>query len=120
MEKRCGWRQSTRPHFPGTGFPNSGSPGIDKRHYEHYLRIDKETPWRVWLLFLHEGGQAKDSPAGSPDGLYGEEIWKLAHTINHASDRWGKSGMVYWSVKALKKLAQINELGDVSVGSRGG
>ena len=43
--------------------------GIDKRHYEHYLRVAEESGWPVWLLFLHEGMQAKDSPANSPSGL---------------------------------------------------
>ena len=30
--------------------------GIDKIHYEHYLKVFNETPWKVWLLFLQEGG----------------------------------------------------------------
>jgi len=47
---------------------------------------------------------AKDSPI-SPSGLFGNEINKLEKTINHSSDLWGKSGMVYWNKEDLVKLA---------------
>lgn len=81
--------------------------GIDKRHYEHYLRVAEESGWPVWLLFLHEGGQAKDSPATSPSGLYGGNLAYLSQNINHTSDKWGRHGMVYWAERTLKKLADL-------------
>jgi len=83
--------------------------GVDLRHYEHYLRIAMVSPWPVWLLFLHEGGQAKDSPSESPSGLFGNEILFLKAHENHRSDKWGKWGMVYWDVASLKKLASLNQ-----------
>lgn len=82
--------------------------GIDERHYEHYLRVDRETPWRVWLLFLHEGGQAKDSEP-SPSGLFGNTLRRLSQTVNHRSDKWA-AGMVYWAIDSLKKLADMEGL----------
>ncbi len=84
--------------------------GIDLRHYEHYLRVAMKTPWPVWLLFLHEGGQAKDSPAESPAGLFGNELLFLSAHENHRSDKWGRSGMVYWAEASLKKLAGLELL----------
>ena len=34
--------------------------GVDLKHYADYCRVDDESPWPVWLLFLHEGGQARE------------------------------------------------------------
>src|SRR3972149_6947123 len=71
--------------------------GIDLRHYEDYLRVEEITPWPVWLLFLQEGGQTKDSPVDSPAGLFGNGLHFLRQNENHRSGKWGKSGMVYWA-----------------------
>lgn len=83
--------------------------GIDLRHYEDYRRVDRESPWRVWILFLHEGGQAKDSPPDSPSGLFGNALANLVNLENHRSDRWAH-GMVYWAVSSLCKLAEYGEI----------
>lgn len=79
--------------------------GIDLRHYEEYQRIERVSPWPVWLLFLHDGGQAKDSPEESPAGLYGNALSVLTGCENHRSQNWGKSGMVYWWIEKLIRLA---------------
>lgn len=84
--------------------------GIDLRHYEHYCIVDDQTPWPVWLLFLHEGGQAKDSPADSPSGLFGERLSKLRLCENHRHENWGRDGMVYWAVESLMKLAELRDM----------
>jgi hypothetical protein len=84
--------------------------GIDLRHYQDYLEIDTYSPFPVWLLFLHDGGQAKDSPPNSPAGLFGGQIRKLKDAENHRSEKWGKSGMVYWSSTTLVKLAELWEI----------
>ena len=79
--------------------------GIDLRHYEDYCRIEDETPWPVWLLFLHEGGQAKDSPPDSPEGLFGGRLAYLRRHEHHRHSNWGSSGMVYWALGSLKRIA---------------
>jgi len=84
--------------------------GIDLRHYADYCEIDDSTPWPVWLLFLHEGGQAKDSPPNSPAGLFGETLSKLRLCENHRHENWGTSGMVYWARESLRHLAPLAEL----------
>jgi len=84
--------------------------GIDLRHYGHYLEVDDKTPWPVWLLFLHENGQAKDSPPGCPTGLFGEALQKLRKCENHRSDKYGKDGMVYWACESLRKLAELQDV----------
>lgn len=71
--------------------------GIDRRHYRDYLQVAKLTHRPVWLLFLHEGGQAKDSPPNSPAGLFGNELSVLEKNIHHEHWNWGTSGMVYWA-----------------------
>jgi len=78
--------------------------GIDLHHYRQYLEVMRLTEWPVWLMFLHRSGAAKDSPPG-PTGLFGNDLAYLAEHENHRSDRWGRSGMVYWAVDHLKKLA---------------
>lgn len=84
--------------------------GIDLHHYEHYLRVDQESPWPVWLMFLHEGGQAKDSPPNSPSGLFANSIRVLAECENHRHDAWGNGGMVYWAHDKLILLAPLAEV----------
>lgn len=78
--------------------------GIDIRHYEDYFLLQDRTRWPVWLLFKHDGGQAKDSPPDSPRGLFGNNLKKLAMCENHRHLNWGKSGMVYWAVSNLIRL----------------
>lgn len=83
--------------------------GIDLRHYADYLAVDDESPWPVWLLFLHEGGQAKDSPP-SPDGLFGNPLSLLRECESHRHENWGKTGMVYWAIDSLRKVATLDEV----------
>lgn len=84
--------------------------GIDLHHYKDYCTVDADTPWPVWLLFLHEAGQAKDSPAGSPTGLFGNSIAVLRCCENHRHENWGRHGMVYWAVASLKLIAELRDI----------
>ena len=81
--------------------------GIDLRHYGDYLKVDDDSPWPVWLLFLHAGGQAKDSPPDSPSGLFGERLEYLRQHENHRHENCGRSGMVYWAHETLKHLGAV-------------
>lgn len=78
--------------------------GIDLHHYRQYQKIMTLVDWPVWLLFLHQGGQAKDS-LPSPSGLFGNELDYLTKHVNHRHSNHGKSGMVYWAINHLQKLA---------------
>lgn len=82
--------------------------GIDLRHYHDYCIIADSTPWPVWLLFLHRGGVAKDSPP-SPSGLYGCPIDYLKRHESHRSDKWA-NGMVYWNIKNLRCIAGLSDV----------
>lgn len=84
--------------------------GIDLRHYTDYCRVADCAPWPVWLLFLHEGGQAKDSPPDSPAGLFGNTLDHLRQHENHRHENWGSGGMVYWGIDELKKMAELSEV----------
>ncbi len=92
--------------------------GIDLHHYEDYLRVGLDTDLPVWLLFLHEGGPAKDSPATSPSGLWGNEIFVLRDNENHRHSNWGKTGMVYWAREddggALRFIAPLEEIAEAT------
>lgn len=72
--------------------------GIDLHHYQQYIKVQCLSEVSVWLLFLHKGGQAKDSPP-SPAGLFGNSLRILALNENHrcSPDKYGKGGMVYWT-----------------------
>ena len=84
--------------------------GIDLKHYLDYCEIDAFSPFPVWLFFLHEGGQAKDSPEISPSGLFGNTLEYLKENENHRHENWGNSGMVYWSIDKLKKMAELKNV----------
>jgi len=84
--------------------------GIDLRHYIDYCEVDDRSPFPVWLMFLHRGGQAKDSPANSPTGLFAGALKHLRMHENHRHSGWGNSGMVYWSVDTLQKIATLDEV----------
>ena len=84
--------------------------GIDLRHYHDYLEIMEDTPWKVWLLFLQEGGQAKDSPPNSPAGLFGNDLAFLSKHESHQHENGGTDGMVYWANQALIRLAPLDAL----------
>lgn len=87
--------------------------GIDLHHYYQYQEVAKIVNWPVWLLFLHRGGQAKDSPI-SPSGLYGGSLEYLKKHENHRHKNHGKLGMVYWAIEnpinnihGVKKIDEI-------------
>jgi len=87
--------------------------GIDIRHYRHYIQVAYHTKLPVWIMFLHEYGQAKNSPP-SPGGLFGNTIHKLMQNEHHRSDKYGTSGMVYWAREvdggALKEIATYQQV----------
>jgi len=84
--------------------------GIDLKHYGDYCSLQKLSPFPVWLLFLHLGGQAKDSPAQSPAGLFGGELGYLQKHEHHRHRNWGIGGMVYWAHKTLREIANLEEV----------
>ncbi|MDA1178788.1 MAG: hypothetical protein O2931_08340 [Planctomycetota bacterium] len=86
--------------------------GIDKRHWLDYRRVNIETPFETWILFLHKDGTAKDTPLGmtSPTGLFGNKISVLESNVHHESDDWGHSGMVYWTRETLRLICPIEKL----------
>ena len=87
--------------------------GIDRRHWLHYLEVERTTPFPVWLFFLHRpGGEAVDTPEGmrSPSGLFANTIAILKDCVDHEHMNHGPSGMVYWRESKLRKLAEYLEL----------
>ena len=84
--------------------------GIELRHYEDYLKVQSVSPWPIWLLFLQFDGQAKDSPAGCPSGLFGHNIAYLSQHENHRHVNGGNGGMVYWASDTLRHIAELEEV----------
>lgn len=82
--------------------------GIDLNHYFDYCEVEELTPFPVWLLFLHKGGKAKDSPDTSPAGLFGNDLKTLQKNEHHRHSNWGKHGMVYWRIESLKKISDYD------------
>ena len=81
--------------------------GIDLKHYADYCQVADLSQWLCMLMFLHRGGQAKDSPP-SPSGLYGQDINILRKNESHRSDKWGNGGMVYWDIKTLVRYGDLS------------
>jgi hypothetical protein len=90
--------------------------GIDIRHYEDYLKVAEQSPWEVWLLFLHQSGTPSEidiphgCPARCPVGLFGNTLMHLSRHENHRHRNWGRSGMVYWAKDEMKLLASLDEI----------
>ncbi len=89
--------------------------GIDLRHYQDYLKVQKFTKWPVWLLFLQREATITNAPPGvkpCPTGLYGCPI-----TQPYSDDGWhwsyGKRcDMVYWGIDDLKFMAPLQAVLD--------
>jgi hypothetical protein len=81
--------------------------GIDQKHYNDYIKVALISPWPVWLLFLHENANTAEGPGNCPTGLFGQELLWLADHESHRSDKWGKSGMVYWAHATLRPLCSL-------------
>lgn len=84
--------------------------GIDIRHYEDYQRVEAQSPWPVWLLFLHREGYTAEPPHNCPVGLFGGDLPYLVKHENHRHGNWGSGGMVYWARETLKKIARLTEM----------
>ena len=86
--------------------------GVDLRHYGEYQEVAQKTELPVWLMFYHPQSQPSESdlafgsPESCPTGLFGNDLAKLTKTENHRSNKHGKSGMVYWSVKKLRRFGE--------------
>lgn len=89
--------------------------GIDTHHFGQYLKIRELLQYPIYLMFLQQGGHAKDSPETSPSGLYGDEIMKLSKCVNHTyqgKNNYGKGGMTYWGIGNLTKYATLDEVAE--------
>jgi hypothetical protein len=84
--------------------------GIDKHCWNDYLALAKLHPIPVWLFFLHEREETPEGDGHSPTGLFGNDIEFLKDNISHESGKWGKSGMVYWAVESLKRIATLQQI----------
>lgn len=90
--------------------------GIDLRHYGEYQEVAERTSVPVWLLFFHpkakpsDGDAAYGCPDSCPTGLFGNDLSVLVNCESHRSDRYGKSGMVYWAHDVLRCLASVREV----------
>lgn len=86
--------------------------GIDDHHYQDYLQITKETPFPVWLMFLHDLAEPSSSdlkwgsPEICPTGLFGGILTELS-CCSRFSDRHGRSGMRYWRSDQLRLVANL-------------
>ena len=106
-EDRCYWIEAKhKTAFSWHRLTERWVTGIDLKHYKDYCKIDDISPWPIWLLFLHKGGQAKDSPPDSPAGLFGNTLRILRNNENHRHANWGKHGMVYWAIDILRLIAE--------------
>jgi len=94
--------------------------GIDRRHYHDYLRVEALSKVPVWLMFYHSSPHPSQNdidhgcPSYCPTGLFGNRLAYLSQHVSHESDRWGRSGMVYWAAEHLKLMATMDDLRGLS------
>ena len=114
-KSRCTWYRKNA----------SWQTGIDKNHFYDYLEVSKVTGCEIWLLFLHKINRPSKfdlkfgAPFICPTGLYSESIEKLNWSIDHIAPYFdknrdgncghGTTGMIYWDIKKLKKIMDLNE-----------
>jgi len=82
--------------------------GIDKRHYDHYLRVQSETGCHVWLFVFEESSQIV--LAESLDRLGEPRFgWQYGHggMVNWPRDRFRVRVPVAQIASAAKKIAAI-------------
>lgn len=96
--------------------------GIDFKHYRHYFKVQQETRWPVWILFLHsqflpdKRDLDQGCPIQCPTGLYGRALSELLFSENHrvppsnCTGGYGNSGMVYWAEENLRKMATLTDV----------
>lgn len=105
----------TKAGFTWHRISNKWVTGIDLRHYKDYLTLLTDSPFLIWLMFLHlDYRGAKDTPpelvGESPTGLFGNDLLILSQCENHRHENWGNSGMVYWAHEKLRLIAPIDEM----------
>jgi len=103
-----------KTHFTWYGKGKYWTTGIDLRHYRDYLDVREETALPVWLFFLHTNNitsqtdiERWNAPAECPVGLFGNELLKLKESFSHQSPHYGPTGMIYWSIAALRLIAPL-------------
>lgn len=78
--------------------------GIDKRLWNDYVVVDCESPFRVWLMFMLEGGISKDAPPNmsSPEGFFGAPLEHLLKRLSHDPHE-----ISYFPVMELERYASM-------------
>ena len=93
--------------------------GIDKRHWDDYLRIREQLQIVIVLMFYHRSGESRQqdralgAPSECPSGLYCQTIGKLRKCIDHTGADTGRSNgsvLVYWGIDALEFRAAAAEV----------
>lgn len=91
--------------------------GIDQHHYNQYCKVQDVSPWEVWLMFLHTQSdtwrtdvEKRGAPEVCPTGLFANKLSVLRKSISHTDSRHGKTGMVYWRIDTLIKMAELSEV----------
>jgi len=78
--------------------------GIGRRHWHHYLRVQRETGAQVWLFILEEQNQL----------LLFESIDHLGKPYEYDGKKMDPGGMVFWPRQAFKSRIRLNELPGLS------
>lgn len=94
--------------------------GIDRRLFDHYLKVSEVTQLPVWLLFLHVDStpsveDLQRKCIGVPSiGLFGNEIKALSSKIQEGEfkNRYRPNPMVFWSESQLRKIASLQDVKD--------
>lgn len=117
----CWIEAKHKTHFAWSKITKTWQTGIDRRHYEDYLRLDARLQWPVWLLFFHahdtpyrRRGCDPDQPIHCRTGLYGNSLTYLEDHRDHFGGYPDDCGrfvpMVYWNERDLRLLATVDDV----------
>jgi hypothetical protein len=83
-----------------------------KERLEFSMGSRKETDAETIMVLLDGCLEvnANDAEGDAPYGLYAGLVSKLKTCINHQSESYGTSGMVYWAEESLSLIAKSLEL----------
>lgn len=71
--------------------------GIEERYWQDYLAVSACTGLPIFIAFEHDEG---------PPGFIGGEVLYLRSRVSHRH-----SGMIFWSVAALRRIQARDDLG---------
>ena len=77
--------------------------GIDKKAFDNYMKVWRQTKTPVFIYFLQNGGTDKHTGKKSEPGLFYQNLDILNLRIHESTGKFNNE-MVYWDREVLERL----------------